>query len=115
MRAVLKSVHASRVKERAPCSDSDSECMHASRVKERASHVSIEPGRFSVEFTTMWETTFARNSHAGLGRPVYEPNTCVSMVKSSFGEHTIGRGYFSQMLFSTWLAYTPTRLACTLF
>ncbi len=31
----------------------------------------------------MWETAFARNSHAGLGRPVYEPNICVSMGRSS--------------------------------
>ena len=42
VRIALKGVRASRVKERAPCSDSDSECMHSSRVKERASHVSIE-------------------------------------------------------------------------
>ena len=32
---------------------------------------------------TMWETTFARNSHAGLGRPVYEPSILASMVKAS--------------------------------
>ena len=36
-----------------------------------------------TEFCSMWETTFPRNSHAGLGRPVYEPNILVSMVKSS--------------------------------
>ena len=27
----------------------------------------------------MWETTFARNSHAGLGRPFYERNILTSM------------------------------------
>ena len=31
---------------------------------------------------SMWETTFARNSHAGLGRPVYEQNTLLSMGES---------------------------------
>ncbi len=31
----------------------------------------------------MWETTFPRNSHAGLGRPVYEPNILASMLASS--------------------------------
>jgi hypothetical protein len=30
----------------------------------------------------MWETTFPRNSHAGLGRLVYEPNILVTR-----GEH----------------------------
>ena len=28
----------------------------------------------------MWETTFARNSHAGFGKPFYEPNILPSMV-----------------------------------
>jgi hypothetical protein len=27
----------------------------------------------------MWETTFPRNSHAGLGKPLYEPDILVSM------------------------------------
>jgi hypothetical protein len=37
----------------------------------------------------MWETTFQRNSQAGLGRPFYEANILLSRSrpKSSFGEH----------------------------
>ena len=30
--------------------------------------------------TPMWETTFARNSHARFGKPFYEPNILLSMV-----------------------------------
>ena len=33
-----------------------------------------------IDWRTMWETTFPRNSHAGLGKPVYEPSTLVSML-----------------------------------
>ncbi len=36
-----------------------------------------------TNYAAMWETTFARNSHAGLGRPVYEPSILVSIVKLS--------------------------------
>ncbi len=50
----------------------------------------------------MWETTFPRNSHAGLGRPFYEPNMLVSMLASSSSPYPIRRGYFSEMLFPTW-------------
>jgi hypothetical protein len=35
---------------------------------------------------SMWETTFTRNSNAGLGKPVYKPNTreyAYMCVKSS--------------------------------
>ena len=34
------------------------------------------------EFRAMWETTFPRNSQAGLGRPFYEPNIRLSMSAS---------------------------------
>ncbi len=36
-----------------------------------------------IEYSPMWETTFPRNSHTGLGRPVYELNILVSMLASS--------------------------------
>ena len=52
--------------------------------------------------SAMWETTFARNSHAGLGKDCtkilpYSPACYVRKLT-----YPIRRGYFSQMLFPTW-------------
>ncbi len=33
-----------------------------------------------IEYSTMWETTFPRNSHAGLGKPFYEPSMLVNIL-----------------------------------
>ena len=51
----------------------------------------------------MWETTFPRNSHAGLGKPINEDDILPSMHETSFSPCPIRRGYFSEMLFPTWL------------
>jgi len=53
-------------------------------------------------YRPMWETTFPRNSHAGLGRPFYEQNILLSMGESPKSPYPIRRGYFSEMLFPTW-------------
>ena len=50
----------------------------------------------------MWETTFPRNSHAGLGKPTNENNILPSMHETSLSPCPIRRGYFSEMLFPTW-------------
>ena len=52
----------------------------------------------------MWETTFPRNSHAGLGRDFTEihPYSKVCSVRKM--ACPIRRGYFSEMLFPTWTA-----------
>jgi hypothetical protein len=51
----------------------------------------------------MWETTLARNSHAGLGKyftniSSYSPVCYVRKLA-----YPIRRGYFSPMLFPTWI------------
>jgi len=61
----------------------------------------------------MWETTFARNSHAGLGKDFTKisPYSQVFYVRKL--DYPIRRGYFSQMLFPTWLpACVKERAAC---
>ena len=41
--------------------------------------ISSSPDRMRTR-TPMWETTFARNSHARFGKQFYEPNILLSMV-----------------------------------
>ena len=41
----------------------------------------------------MWETTFPRNSHAGLGKPIHEDNIPRSMHETSLSTCPIRRGY----------------------
>ena len=50
-----------------------------------------------------WETTFPRNIHAVLGKPIDEENILPSMHETSLSPCPIRRGYFSEMLFPTWL------------
>ena len=42
-------------------------------------HLRYSPDKPIIEWCPMWETTFPRNSHAGLGRPFYELNILTSM------------------------------------
>ena len=52
-----------------------------------------------IIISSMWETTFPRNSHAGLGKPINEENILPSMHETSLSPCPIRRGYFSEMLF----------------
>ena len=44
----------------------------------------------------MWETTFARNRHAGLGRPVYEPNILTSILACSRNVRSLSCCYMAR-------------------
>ena len=46
---------------------------------------------------------FQRNSHAGSGKSINEDNILPSMHEASSSPCPIRRGYFSEMLFPTWL------------
>jgi len=50
----------------------------------------------------MWETTFPRNSHAGLGRDFTEIHPYSEVCSVRKMAYQIRRGYFSEMLFPTW-------------
>ena len=47
----------------------------------------------------MWETTFARLTHTGLGKPINEYSMPPSMQDTSSSHRPIRSGYVSQMLF----------------
>jgi len=49
---------------------------------EKSQHASSHIDRFDSP-VPMWETTFPRNSHAGLGRPFYERNVLTRMKMDS--------------------------------
>ena len=78
--------------------------------------VSVEIARwqsssYPAVLKTMWETTFPRNSHAGLGKPINEDDILPSMHETSFSPCPIRRGYFSEVLFPTWVKeLVPSRV-----
>ena len=55
---------------------------------------------------SMWETTFPRNSHAGLGRDFTDIHPYSEVCSVRKIAYQIRRGYFSEMLFPTWASIT---------
>jgi hypothetical protein len=56
----------------------------------------------------MWETTFPRNSHAGLGNDFTKMRAYSLVCYVRKLAYPIRRGYFSEMLFPTWTAAPPS-------
>jgi hypothetical protein len=53
--------------------------------------------------SSMWETTFPRLTHAGLGKPINEYSILLSMHESALSPCPIRRGSVAEMLFPTWV------------
>jgi hypothetical protein len=53
--------------------------------------------------SSMWETTFPRLTHAGLGKPINEYSILLSMHDSALSPCPIRRGSVAEMLFPTWV------------
>jgi hypothetical protein len=65
-------------------------------------HVGTKPRFLTEKGPTMWETTFPRNSHAGLGRDFTEMYSYSAVCSVRKIAYPIRRCYFSETLFPTW-------------